>query len=829
MIPLEPPKRDEREEFDNHGSARLGGAIGSAGYRPDDDDPSAPKLEGEISGISMPGEKQKGKIERISARDLLAAREAEAAEAAAQEQDGEREAGGNENSGTSAIRSFGAGRNSTRDSKRYSQPRSDAAREAEEAAERARDESADREDLPSDADESTLEPETHSEDGPVNFEKAPEGPRLLGGATDELLAAAGGFGEEPQAELKPQEEDPERPVSRHMLFASDARPTVPLSDAAAWGQLEPRTTGKVALAQGPLTLELMQRNFDKALGSEKRAEVVKLLAMMDFMPEAAMLEVLSRYERPVEIDLAKILPSDIALQQIPRDVALAHGVCPIALLGDVLIVASAPPLKPETVNDLRYLTGKLIKLCIADTDHLELTLERVYRKGGPLLDDSPGQRVDTSRAGKGEPAPNSPFGPRHPESQIDNHQPAQVFDPLTDAARMLEDYPDDEADAPAARQTPVVERRADDLRDRFNQAAMELEASSTSRDPYESTSPAADELRPESPIIDPESGRNAPVHDVSMEDPPAPAAAQGELSAAEVARIQEEERARIRAEIEAERASSHDDPQARIAAERESYAQPAVNDEAAIREEAAAAERARIAAEEREKIAAEEAARNAAAERERIAAEERERIAAEEREKIAAENRERERIAEQERQRVADEERKAKLARKAEEEKAQAEREAAEREERQRRAQAEAEAAMKRAQEGQAKAEAAAKPAPSPQAPAKDPAESTAVDLEPVSDKDQGNANQNGTSAAAGDLPVAKPLPRPTHGYDAPVSQRSEAAPSPEQPPNKPATNVRLPGDKIHHQMNSRAPMSKRQIQPKNADDSSIEEFGEFK
>jgi|GEM_PF-4749630 len=891
FIPLEPPPRDKREEHNPNAAVRLGGAVGSAGYRTDrEEDPSAPRISGLIAPDEPSALGEKGKIQRISARDLLPTadpseiEEVESHAEAAAELKPE-----DENSGASAIRSFGAGRQKGDSRVIRADERTEEAPEIQSEAPA---------ETPS---EPALEPFPLLGAAPETEE--PEEPRFIDGSFGEARASG-----------------------NSRIFDSDSRPTISLEAAPAHGRLNPANTGKIVLAQGPLTLEVMQRNFDAALASEKRPEVMKLLAEMDFMPESALLELLSRYERPVEIDLAKILPSDVALQQIPREVALAHGVVPVALIGDVLIVAMAPPLKPEAVADLRYLTGKLIKLCVANVDHLELTLTRVYRHGGPLLDDPPqvqrdpnvSTRLTLSQIPPGVPQPSITETIRRddaegsaPSNPLTGREVARPYnDPLADAARIFEDFDDtkDQAVQPEVDHNP----RADALRDKLSAAAHELHAledepREETRRPDPRDEYARDARRPDPRddyardeyARDPRRPDPRDEYARDSRDPDSRYGDQGDQYARDD-RYADPRDPYQRPEREAQPRSYRDDddldnPRNREAV-RDSEIRPAAprdlapayddldadefdtrkapvrpSEDHALRESRRQPEAPRIDPESMRRPVIDprdaEALANAEVEarlhalhenqaRESAAARaERERL--EDEQAAALKRAERAELMRLEQLKAEAEARadRAERAERAERERIKQEEEEAEaRAQRAKRAQAEAEASAARARARKAEQEAERlasmrKPKPVELTP-EDPGDSTQPGDEPViAEEPSPSHGQRSNSRDLEELPQARPMPRPTHGHDVPVSQRIESAPPaaklPEAPPLKPqiraeilpdtsrpqnrqTKSIQLPGNKLSSQFDTRAPSTKRQILP-SSDDTAVEDFGEFK
>jgi type IV pilus assembly protein PilB len=87
------------------------------------------------------------------------------------------------------------------------------------------------------------------------------------------------------------------------------------------------------------------------------------------------------------VDLKGFSPPQALLDLIPAHLARLHGALPINFDELGLHVALVDPFKPQTMEDLRFATGKDINLLVARPDRVEELINDLYGAGGEELGD----------------------------------------------------------------------------------------------------------------------------------------------------------------------------------------------------------------------------------------------------------------------------------------------------------------------------------------------------------------------------------------------------------------------------------------------------------
>src|SRR5881396_805441 len=123
-----------------------------------------------------------------------------------------------------------------------------------------------------------------------------------------------------------------------------------------------------------------------ALGAVKSEEVLRALAQQQN------LAYLSRDELPSPLPIVKNLSAKYLRQ---------YAVCPVSVENGLLTVATADPLNPVVVDDLRQFTGLAVKLVVSSTEAITEAIDRTYDGAATPL-----QRivegVEDERTGEGE-------------------------------------------------------------------------------------------------------------------------------------------------------------------------------------------------------------------------------------------------------------------------------------------------------------------------------------------------------------------------------------------------------------------------------------------
>ena len=104
--------------------------------------------------------------------------------------------------------------------------------------------------------------------------------------------------------------------------------------------------------------------------------------------EEQLVAFMSRNFRVARVQLNRGAKVDVeAAKLLPEDMARKHQVVPLARVGATLRVAMADPSNIFAIDDLKFLTGLTIEIHVATTSDIEASLERLYPKALPSVND----------------------------------------------------------------------------------------------------------------------------------------------------------------------------------------------------------------------------------------------------------------------------------------------------------------------------------------------------------------------------------------------------------------------------------------------------------
>jgi general secretion pathway protein E len=125
----------------------------------------------------------------------------------------------------------------------------------------------------------------------------------------------------------------------------------------------------LALERGQTTGELLGEAL-VALGAVAAEDILKTVARQQNLP------FLGRDELPAPLPVLKNLSPKYLKQ---------YGVCPVSIDGGVLTVATADPLNPLIVDDLRQSTGLGVKIVVSLPDAIQDAIDRTYNGNNSAL------------------------------------------------------------------------------------------------------------------------------------------------------------------------------------------------------------------------------------------------------------------------------------------------------------------------------------------------------------------------------------------------------------------------------------------------------------
>jgi hypothetical protein len=169
----------------------------------------------------------------------------------------------------------------------------------------------------------------------------------------------------------------ERPRPRQPVEAPAAlRPPTPAQEARI----------RLALAEGIVTQEVLREELRRG-GAEDDALGRALMGL----PYPSMAELASALLRSLvpKIDPARIEPSDDALALVPPEIARRREALPLRVFGDILCVAMSRPEDVGSVEEIRRVAGRRLKVIRADGE----VVRRILRERYPVV---PGQAESRS-------------------------------------------------------------------------------------------------------------------------------------------------------------------------------------------------------------------------------------------------------------------------------------------------------------------------------------------------------------------------------------------------------------------------------------------------
>ncbi len=129
-----------------------------------------------------------------------------------------------------------------------------------------------------------------------------------------------------------------------------------------------------------LTLEVGNKLMHE-LVEEEGASLWDKVQAAAYIDERSMLSLVAREVKLPPIDLAKVCPTQEALDCLPQDSARSYGVLPVSKIGGVLTLATSNPFDLLRLDDLRILTGCDIMRVVCSVRDILDAISRAYNPG----------------------------------------------------------------------------------------------------------------------------------------------------------------------------------------------------------------------------------------------------------------------------------------------------------------------------------------------------------------------------------------------------------------------------------------------------------------
>jgi type IV pilus assembly protein PilB len=118
-----------------------------------------------------------------------------------------------------------------------------------------------------------------------------------------------------------------------------------------------------------------------ALGHQKRwgGKLGQTLVDLRIVPEPVVVDALARSLDCEPVSVAALAnPSPDAVRLVPADLARRHQILALELVSDGLVVASADPWNVAALDEVRFRTGRRLKVRLAGARALARAIERAY-------------------------------------------------------------------------------------------------------------------------------------------------------------------------------------------------------------------------------------------------------------------------------------------------------------------------------------------------------------------------------------------------------------------------------------------------------------------
>jgi len=127
-------------------------------------------------------------------------------------------------------------------------------------------------------------------------------------------------------------------------------------------------------------------NEEWAAAKERGGSPVATLIGQGILHEDALLETLGRDSDVAPVDLSRVKPDPAALQSLPREVCMEHGILPLTRNGDILTIAVSDPFDVLLLDDLRRIAKCHVRPVLAHPGAINAAAENVFQDRKQAVD-----------------------------------------------------------------------------------------------------------------------------------------------------------------------------------------------------------------------------------------------------------------------------------------------------------------------------------------------------------------------------------------------------------------------------------------------------------
>ena len=138
------------------------------------------------------------------------------------------------------------------------------------------------------------------------------------------------------------------------------------------------SVGKILLAEGPITSDLVRRQIEEA--GLQNSLLAKAVAASGHAPESELITLLLTGYRIPKVKLANYRVPEEALRLIPASIARKHKIVPLGKIGSIVCVAVGNifELDINVVGEIRREANCLIKIFQSTAQDVEAAVKRFY-------------------------------------------------------------------------------------------------------------------------------------------------------------------------------------------------------------------------------------------------------------------------------------------------------------------------------------------------------------------------------------------------------------------------------------------------------------------
>jgi type II secretory ATPase GspE/PulE/Tfp pilus assembly ATPase PilB-like protein len=205
----------------------------------------------------------------------------------------------------------------------------------------------------------------------------------IGGLLGQHLVARGYVRPEELAQaLQEQERRRQLAVDEHLGDVPDPHVRSLAAQLTQVGSIPSARLGDILVNQGLVTREQMLKALQQ-MRQNKTTLLGQVLVDMGVLSRAQLTQAVAEQLNIPLVRLRDFQISPEVLDQVPREFALEHGVLPLLMSRQALVVAVESPIDADFLDDLRFKTQRQVIAVMADGEELQQHIRQAYEQKGP--------------------------------------------------------------------------------------------------------------------------------------------------------------------------------------------------------------------------------------------------------------------------------------------------------------------------------------------------------------------------------------------------------------------------------------------------------------